>query len=118
VSLPFLSDSQNAVNPNSVKILGVLASGSGSNLEAIATAIENGQLQAKISVVIYNEPDAFAKQRAEKFGMGSWKKGQAGREANQMYRDAKKNNELYTQSVGAQKRGKDEKIKNALSKKK
>jgi len=50
-------------------ILGVLASGSGSNLEAIATAIHNGQLQAKIAVVIYNEPDAFAKHRAEKFGI-------------------------------------------------
>jgi phosphoribosylglycinamide formyltransferase-1 len=54
---------------NSVTTLGVLASGSGSNLEAIAKAIENGQLQAKIAVVIYNEPDAFAKQRAEKFGI-------------------------------------------------
>ena len=54
---------------NSVTILGVLASGSGSNLEAIATAIENGQLKAKIAVVIYNEPDALVKQRAEKFGI-------------------------------------------------
>jgi phosphoribosylglycinamide formyltransferase-1 len=56
-------------NSNSVAILGVLASGSGSNLEAIATAIENGQLKAKIAVVIYNEPDALVKQRAEKFGI-------------------------------------------------
>ena len=69
MSLPVLSDSQKSANPNSVTILGVLASGSGSNLEAIATAIENGQLAAKIGVVIYNEPDAFAKQRAEKFGI-------------------------------------------------
>ena len=53
----------------SVTILGVLASGSGSNFEAIACAIENGELLAKIAVVIYNEPDAFAKQRAEKFGV-------------------------------------------------
>lgn len=60
-----LSDSSS----NSVTTLGVLASGSGSNLEAIAKAIENGQLQAKIAVVIYNEPDAFAKQRADKFGI-------------------------------------------------
>lgn len=52
-----------------VPMLGVLASGSGSNLEAIANAIENGQLLAKIAVVIYNEPEAFAKQRAEKFGV-------------------------------------------------
>jgi phosphoribosylglycinamide formyltransferase-1 len=59
----------NSTSSNSVTILGVLASGSGSNLEAIANAIANGQLQAKIAVVIYNETDAFAKQRAEKFGI-------------------------------------------------
>lgn len=69
MSLPVLSETQNTSNPNSVTILAVLASGNGSNLEAIATAIENGQLQAKIAVVIYNELDAFAKQRAEKFGI-------------------------------------------------
>ncbi len=49
--------------------LAVLASGSGSNLEAIAQAINDGKLLAKIAVVIYNEPDAFARQRAEKFGI-------------------------------------------------
>lgn len=53
----------------SVKVLAVLASGSGSNLEAIAKAINDGNLQAKIAVMIYNEPEAFAKQRAEKFGI-------------------------------------------------
>ena len=53
----------------SVKVLAVLASGSGSNLEAIAKAIVNGELKAKIAVVIYNEPDAFARQRAEKFNI-------------------------------------------------
>jgi hypothetical protein len=58
-----------------------------------------------------------SEKKAEKFGMGSWKKGQSGREAKQMYRDAKKNNELYTQSVGAQKIGKDDKIKKVISKK-
>jgi phosphoribosylglycinamide formyltransferase-1 len=50
-------------------ILGILASGSGSNFEAIANAIEKGELSAKIAVVIYNEPDAYARQRAEKFGI-------------------------------------------------
>ncbi len=62
-----LSEAQNL--SNSITTLGVLASGSGSNLEAIASAIANGKLQAKIAIVIYNEPDAFAKQRAEKFGI-------------------------------------------------
>jgi len=60
--------SSNSATTN-IPNLGVLASGSGSNLEAIANAIANRQLQAKIAVVIYNEPDAFAKQRAEKFGI-------------------------------------------------
>jgi phosphoribosylglycinamide formyltransferase-1 len=68
VSFPdILSEAQNL--SNSITTLGVLASGSGSNLEAIASAIANGKLQAKIAIVIYNEPDAFAKQRAEKFGI-------------------------------------------------
>ncbi len=49
--------------------LGVLASGSGSNLEAIAVAIAKGELLARIAVVIYNEPNAFVRQRADKFGV-------------------------------------------------
>jgi phosphoribosylglycinamide formyltransferase-1 len=61
--------SSSSSSSNSIAILGVLASGSGSNLEAIATAIENGQLKAKIAVVIYNDRDALVKQRAEKFGI-------------------------------------------------
>ncbi|PZO44247.1 MAG: phosphoribosylglycinamide formyltransferase [Pseudanabaena frigida] len=64
-----LSEAKELSNSNSVTVLGVLASGSGSNLEAIATAISNGELQAKIAVVIYNEPDAFVKQRADNFGI-------------------------------------------------
>jgi len=38
-----------------------------------------------------------SERRAEKFGMGSWKKGQAGREAMQVYREEKKAGNLYTQ---------------------
>ncbi len=68
-SLEILSEAQDLSISNSVTVLGVLASGSGSNLEAIAQAIANGKLQAKIAIVIYNEPDAFAKQRAEKLGI-------------------------------------------------
>jgi phosphoribosylglycinamide formyltransferase-1 len=70
VSSPeIVSEAQNLSVSNSVTTLGVLASGSGSNLESIALAIANGKLQAKIAIVIYNEPDAFAKQRADKFGI-------------------------------------------------
>jgi phosphoribosylglycinamide formyltransferase-1 len=42
----------------------VLASGNGSNLEAIAAAIESGRLHARIQAVIYNNPEAQVAQRA------------------------------------------------------
>ena len=51
--------------------LGVLASGSGSNFEAIAEAIKMGKLNAKIQVVIYNNPGAKVIARAEKFGVNA-----------------------------------------------
>ena len=44
--------------------LAVLASGNGSNLAAIAAAIENGDLNATIQVVIYNNPAAKVAERA------------------------------------------------------
>jgi phosphoribosylglycinamide formyltransferase 1 len=45
--------------------LGILASGSGSNFEAIAQAIATHQLAAQVEVMIYNNPDAKARQRAQ-----------------------------------------------------
>lgn len=44
----------------------VMASGSGSNLQALIDAIEDGSLNAKILHVIANRKAAFALQRAEK----------------------------------------------------
>lgn len=44
--------------------LGIMASGSGSNFEAIAMAIAQKQLNAQIQVLIYNNPDAKAATRA------------------------------------------------------
>lgn len=44
--------------------LGVLASGNGSNLEAVQSAIAQGQLNAQIQVLIYNNPEAKAAVRA------------------------------------------------------
>lgn len=49
--------------------LGILASGSGSNMEAIAQAIQAGQLHAQIQVVIYNNPDAYVAQRAAQWNI-------------------------------------------------
>lgn len=51
--------------------LGVLASGSGSNFEAIAEAIKNGQLNAQIRVLIYNNPQAKVIERAAKWNVSA-----------------------------------------------
>ena len=49
--------------------LGVLASGRGSNLQAIIDAAERGALHAQIAVVISNKKDAPALERARKHGV-------------------------------------------------
>jgi phosphoribosylglycinamide formyltransferase 1 len=54
--------------PNPLK-LGVLASGSGSNFEAIAQAIAQKRLSVQVSVLIYNNPGATVVQRAERYGI-------------------------------------------------
>ncbi|MEY3868971.1 MAG: phosphoribosylglycinamide formyltransferase [Microcoleaceae cyanobacterium] len=51
--------------------LGVMASGSGSNFERIASAIQARELNAKIQVLIYNNPGAGVVQRAQKFNIPS-----------------------------------------------
>jgi phosphoribosylglycinamide formyltransferase 1 len=48
--------------------LGVLASGSGSNFEAVAEAIAQQRLSAQVSVLIYNNPEATVVQRAKRYG--------------------------------------------------
>jgi phosphoribosylglycinamide formyltransferase-1 len=45
-----------------------MASGSGSNFEAVARAIASQQLNAQIQVLIYNNPGIKAVARAEKWG--------------------------------------------------
>ena len=49
--------------------LGVLASGNGSNFEAVAEAIKNGQLNAQLRVLIYNNPNAKVIERAYKWNV-------------------------------------------------
>ncbi len=51
--------------------LGVLVSGSGSNLQAIIDNIEAGRLDAKIKVIVSNLPGVYALERAEKHGIPS-----------------------------------------------
>lgn len=49
--------------------LGVMASGSGSNFEAIAKAIAKGELNAQIQVLVYNNPGAKAAARADRLNI-------------------------------------------------
>jgi len=49
--------------------LGVLISGSGSNLQSIIDHIENGTLPAQIQIVVSNNPEAYGLVRAKKHGI-------------------------------------------------
>ncbi len=49
--------------------IGVLVSGSGSNLQAIIDSIEEGKINAEISVVISNVPGVYALERAKKYNI-------------------------------------------------
>ncbi len=49
--------------------IGVLVSGRGTNLQAIIDAIEDGRLKASIRIVISNNPEAYAIERAKRHGI-------------------------------------------------
>ncbi len=49
--------------------LGVLVSGSGSNLQALLDACAHGDYPAEVAVVVSNKPDAFALERAQRAGV-------------------------------------------------
>lgn len=57
--------SPNLLKESNLLKLGIMASGNGSNFEAVAQAIHNGQLNAQIQVLIYNNPGIKAIARAE-----------------------------------------------------
>ena len=87
--IPHDETAKNAHISEPLKI-GILASGSGSNFEVIAQAIQNQQLNAQIQVLIYNNPGAKAAARAEKYEIPSILLN---------HRDHKKREELDTQIV-------------------
>ncbi|PLZ97140.1 phosphoribosylglycinamide formyltransferase [Fischerella thermalis CCMEE 5198] len=60
---------QNVLNQSTPLQLGIMASGNGSNFEAVAQAIKDGQLNAQIQVLIYNNPDAYAAVRASNWNI-------------------------------------------------
>jgi phosphoribosylglycinamide formyltransferase 1 len=49
--------------------LGILGSGSGSNMQAILDAIGNGGLEARIALVLSDQPDAYILKRAKEHGI-------------------------------------------------
>ena len=49
--------------------LGVLGSGSGSNMQAILDAIDDGSLHAEVSLVLSDNPDGYILERAHKAGI-------------------------------------------------
>ena len=64
--------------------IGVLVSGSGSNLQSILDACARGDLRARVVCVISNKADAFALERAKKAGIPALHldhRAHAGREA-------------------------------------
>lgn len=50
-------------------VLGILGSGSGSNMQAILEAIADGSLDARIALVLSDNPDAFILERAKRHGI-------------------------------------------------
>ncbi|MGK7872015.1 MAG: phosphoribosylglycinamide formyltransferase [Xenococcaceae cyanobacterium] len=49
--------------------LGIMASGSGTNFEAVAQAIQDKRLNAQIQVLIYNNPEAKVRSRAQRWNV-------------------------------------------------
>lgn len=49
--------------------LGILGSGSGSNMQAIVEAIDAGELDGEIALVLSDKPDAFILERARRHGI-------------------------------------------------
>ena len=51
------------------QVLGVLASGRGTDLQSIIDAVGRGEVHAKIGVVLSDKPDAYALVRAKQAGI-------------------------------------------------
>ncbi len=49
--------------------LGILGSGSGSNMQAILDAIQSGKLHARIALVLSDNPDGYILERAKNHGI-------------------------------------------------
>ena len=49
--------------------IGVLVSGRGTNLQAIIEAVEEGRIEGEISIVVSDNPDAYALKRAKQYNI-------------------------------------------------
>lgn len=61
--------SPSELTPSQPLQLGIMASGSGTNFEAIVGAIASGKLNAEIKVLIYNNPQARVRSLGEKYNI-------------------------------------------------
>jgi phosphoribosylglycinamide formyltransferase-1 len=64
-----MSDAAIGQPRNTSRILGVLISGRGSNMQAILAAIADGRLDARVGIVISNRADAAGLERARAAGI-------------------------------------------------
>jgi phosphoribosylglycinamide formyltransferase-1 len=55
-----------------MKNIAIFASGSGSNFQAIIDAIQEGKLDAKVTLLVCDQPNAFVIDRAKKAGIPSF----------------------------------------------
>ena len=68
--MPAFSDlSQQNQSEQTPLRIGVMASGNGSNFEALAQAIDAGTLAAEIRLLVVNNPGCGAQQRAQRLGI-------------------------------------------------
>lgn len=67
---PALTDPSHNIRADQAPLqLGVMASGNGSNFEALAQAIQAGKVNARIQRLVVNNPGCGAQQRAERLGI-------------------------------------------------
>ena len=68
--MPAFSDLSQQIQSEQTPLrIGVMASGNGSNFEALAHAVDAGTLMAEISMLVVNNPGCGAQQRAQRLGV-------------------------------------------------
>ena len=68
--MPAFSDLSQQIQSEQTPLrIGVMASGNGSNFEALAQAVDAGTLMAEISMLVVNNPGCGAQQRAQRLGV-------------------------------------------------